>query len=114
MRAGDLRHILVFQQKPDVADETRDSFGAIDDEWPTAFTVPGLCTYKAGTENDDSRGTDLQKRRGTTNAEFLIRWKDGIDLDRHRISFDGHTWNITSIVPDPKRTQLTIDASFVI
>lgn len=115
MNAGTLRHRLTFQVKPRGEDETKDTFGSIDDSWATDFEVMGAF------ESVGSREFPTEwKRHDETTARFRIRYKAGIDSARHRImmTFDEYAspsdityWDIFPPLPFAgKRRELIIEA----
>lgn len=101
--SGDYRHKLVFQRKT----ETRDSFGSVVETWATDFEDWGAF-YQVGSREFPMS----QKRQAETTARFEIRYRDGINPDFHRISFNGKVWNIyPPSTRDGQRIVLEIEAS---
>lgn len=115
MQAGQLRHRLLFQIKPADADITPDSFGTRIETYSDDFTVPGAYEPLGSREFPAN-----QKRYAETTARFRIRYKTGIDPERHRIRFTMspdaepvvyQTFNIFPPLPTGgKRVELLIEA----
>jgi head-tail adaptor len=115
LRAGTLRHTLVFQENT----PTDDSFGAESvDNWTDAFEVPGAYEPLASREFPTQ-----QKRYSETTARFRIRYRPGIDAAKHRVLFyldrDNQTTpQIFNIYPpqpvEGRRAELLIEASEII
>lgn len=103
MNAGTIRHHRpVFQVKT----ETQDDYGAAVETWANSFAVPGLCQYVGTREFPIAH-----KRHSETTARFIIRYREGIDPNTHRIVHDGKTWNIQQPMPDARKRELIIEAS---
>lgn len=113
--AGRLQHRLIFQLKT----KTDDSFGSESVEtWTDSFTVWG-CYEPANSKEFPG----FLKRNTEATARFLIRYRDDIDPDAHRIKFamnpgaPSPNWQYFNLYPPipegGKRFSLTIEASEV-
>lgn len=106
--SGNLRHIVSIEtatrvQSPQSGDEI--------ETWPptggTTLTIPGEFAYLGSREFPESFKTFAE-----TTARCRIRYTSTtalIDPATHRLSFDGKTWDILGIIPDPNKTALTIE-----
>lgn len=79
MKSGALRHLLTFQSKP--VPEAQDGYGAHIEIWSDEFTVWGSFE-PIGTREFPS----FQKVHSESTGRFRIRFRTGIDPDRHRIA----------------------------
>ncbi len=86
MKAGQLRHRLIFQVKTST---TENSVGTPIITWPTAFEVWGAFEPLGSREFPA-----VQKRHEQTTARFRIRYRNDVDPALHRISYAGKAWNI--------------------
>lgn len=93
MRAGRLSDSIVFE-KPTVT--TPSGYRTVVWAPDTAIGVNGAVPCEP-------------ERIGETTARFIVRYMDSITPASHQITWDGHTWRITSTVHDRRRTMLTID-----
>ena len=113
--AGKYRNLLIFQEKT----ETKDSnFGSVIEDWLSgpSFEVMGAFEH-AGSKEFPA----VQKRFEQTTCRFRIRYREGINADRHRVIFIldrdanpvlSQTFNITPPVdPTGRRRELVIEAS---
>lgn len=108
MNAGKLRHRLVFQTK--TVPEDQDDTGAPIEVWATDFTVWGSFQQLGSREFPLA-----QKRNAETTARFIIRYRSGIDPDKHRIKFQDRFWNITPPSSgDGRPISLEIEASEIV
>lgn len=80
MNPAALRHVLIFQVK--TVPETQDKFGAPQEDWADSFEVPGAFEPLGTREFPSSH-----KVNSETTARFRIRYRSGIDPDKHRIRF---------------------------
>lgn len=115
MKPGELRHRLTFQRKT----ESRDSFGAVHEDWVDDFTIWGAFEPIGSREYPVSA-----KRFAESTARFRVRYIDvqkrTIDPDFNRILliFDANAspavqsiWDIWPPLPlDGKRFELHIEA----
>lgn len=109
MRAGRLRHRLVFQVK--TIPEAQDAFGAPKENWVDSFTVWGEFEPIGSKEFPAA-----QKRNSETTTRFRIRFRENIDPDKHRILFNAQTWNIFPpyAMPEGRRIETWIEATAII
>lgn len=77
MKSGQLRHYLAIQSKV----EPRDSYGAPIEDWNDEFYVWGSFE-PVGTREFPS----FQKVHAESTGRFRIRYRAGIDPNRHRIA----------------------------
>jgi SPP1 family predicted phage head-tail adaptor len=99
---------LVFQAKP--VPEDQDSFGAPVEDWQDAFTVWGAFEPLGGQEFPA-----FLKRFAETTARFRIRFRAGIDPDKHRIKLTiagiVSIWDIQPPLPvDGRKVEMHIEA----
>ncbi len=80
MNPGILRHTLYFQAK--TVPEVQDKFGAPQEDWADLFDAPGAFEPVGSREFPAAH-----KMNSETTARFRIRYRSGIDPDKHRIRF---------------------------
>jgi len=110
--SGALRHLITFQVKTD----TKSSSGAAGETWTDSFE-----DYAAFEPIGSREFRVDQKRHSETTARFRLRYRSGIDVDRHRIAFafDPNSsplitsiWNIHGVLPaDGKFAEILVEVS---
>lgn len=115
MKSGQLRQLVTFQSKTEV----NDSFGNSVEAWSDAFNEMAAFEQLGSKEFPTA-----WKRYAETTARFRIRYRAGIDSDKHRIVmiFDesaspqvSSIWNIfPPEAADGKGFELIIEASQIL
>ncbi len=118
MKAGRLRHRLIFQSKP--LPEDQNTFGDALEVWTDAFTLWGAFEVVGSREFPVAH-----KRFAESTARFRVRYRSELGdpkaADKYRIVFtlDANsspiatsTWNIQTPMPvDGRRIEMYIEAS---
>ncbi len=108
MRAGKLRHRIMFQRK----DDGRDQAGQPTISWVDALDSPVWAGV--GAISGRERLSAAAEQSETTTL-ILIRYRPGITADMRIVhnppTGNGEIYNIVSIIPDPKRTQIELMCS---
>lgn len=109
MKAGDLRHRLIFQVKVVTQNSVGENVEVWDDT-PASFEVRGAFEPLGSREFPIAH-----KRHAETTARFRIRYRAGIDPGTHRILHAGRIWNIQPpIEVGGKPFELHIEASEIV
>ncbi len=96
MQAGRLSDLLTFEKKIRTTN-------ALEQHVITWSTSAATGTFTAWSE---------AARQSETSARFVIRYKEGITPDSHRILWDNARWLIVSVVHDRRRTMTIIESDF--
>lgn len=108
MRAGRLRHRIMFQQSR----AGRDSVGQPSIEWVDAYPLSIWAEVKSLSGN---KRLSASAEQSETTTLIVIRYRPGITADMrivHRPPTGcGEVYTILSIIPDPKRTQIELMCS---
>ena len=106
MRSGDLDRRIVIQS-PNTG--TRNSFGEFIPSW-TAIGTTWPAQY---TPVRDSERFANSEATAAITARFLVRWCNALSTvdERHRIVFDGRTWDIVAVKEVGRREGLEISAT---
>ena len=99
IHAQRFRDLLTIQQ----ATEARDSYNQPVAAWATWKQVYGRLWPISGRERFLAAQTHAE-----TNYRARIRWLEGLTI-KHRISFNGRTFDITYIADDGRRRELVLD-----
>lgn len=105
--AGQLRERIRFERRT----ETDDGFGNRRDGWSAFLTVPASIKYLAGREQVIASALE-----GLSPVEVVVRWNAMLAEGAGRLTGayrmvserNGETYNIRSVMLDPKRRYLTI------
>jgi SPP1 family predicted phage head-tail adaptor len=92
MKAGSLRHRLIFERKTSPA--AHDGYGAPQEVWATAFATWGMFEPVGGREFPLAT-----KMTAEATARFLIRYRADIDTANYRIQFQNRAWDIVALLP---------------
>ena len=99
MRAGELRHRVVIQSKSASQSATT---GEVTYTWAEVDTV--WAAVEPLSEREFISGpAELQQ----VNTRILMRYRADVTSEM-RCTWNGHTYDIESVIHDPMRTQLTL------
>ena len=99
MRAGRLRHRVTIQQPTEGAPN---SYGETANTWSTLATVWALVQTMSGRE-----GYYAAQVQPDASVQITMRYREDVTTDM-RVSYDSRYFNILSVIPDPKNTQLVL------
>lgn len=103
MRAGRLPHRITIQRLT----ETPDSLGALVKSWVAVATVWGSSDILSAREFFAASAVNAEQ-----TVKFLIRYRTGIDSGM-RVLFAGKTYDIQGVLPDERRTEITLMARLI-
>lgn len=98
MRAGELRQRVVIQSKSAVKNE----YGEPIYSWSTLATVWAAVEPLTAREFIQGRA-ELQE----VSTRIRMRYRDDVSAE-NRCTWNGHTYDIESVIHDPLRTELTL------
>jgi head-tail adaptor len=96
MNAGRLAELVLLEKKTITLDERG---GKVESWAPDPATPGGMVSAET-------------TRVSETAARFVLRYRTDIRPGAHRIVFWNARWNVTDVVPDPRRDVITIDSDF--
>jgi head-tail adaptor len=96
MQAGRLSDLLIFEKKI---------------RTPNALNQQIITWSSSAAQGTFTEWAEVT-RQSETAARFVIRYKEGITPDSHRITWDGVVWLIVSVVHDRRRTMTIIESDF--
>lgn len=109
--AGILNQLCDFERRV----FTTTARGGPSEDWVFDFTAKCSFSVPKGLKFTKMGARDIaaEDRKGLNQGTFIVRWREGIGRDEHRIVHKGRAWNIASIreEPDGKRVYLEIDVT---
>lgn len=103
MQAGLLTEIITFLQ----AEQERDKFGGVTENWIEAFKKRACVRYKTGTRKEINNEV-----LNTHTVTIKIRYCRDVS-EKMRIVYEGRKYRIAFIHPDKKDQSITIEAELI-
>lgn len=98
MRAGQLRHRIVIQR----GSASQDTFGAETTTWSTLGTVWAEVYDLSGREYILSRQAQSEEL-----VRITLRYRSDVTV-ANRVTWDGHVYDIKSVIQDPQKRMLQL------